>query len=1777
MQKIKLIHQFTAVFVSILIVATNASSDEIFSNKYILTKFSNTYILTKDDKENIKSSVRNGEWNGVYQIVSYMGISVPNIVINTNLSTAIRCVTRMASNIDVSKLMSDPSVCGHVFNTCFGIGNRPIKGNLQKCPPIVKKIIVRQCVAREWKGEKFSKYCRKDVNDCKKSIYSGRENCREYIKENVADIRASYWEKSKITIALCAKEAADRKFLNCPRYMRRLAKYTEFLCFDKNGNRRSKLCSSKNPHYNARQKVRNERQKVLDEEARSEALLGGVLAVSRDASLGAADAPLTLDGGTLQWLAGFDPGKSRAINLGTGGGTFNTGKFDAAINQSINGEGRLTKAGGGTLTLNGENTFKGGTSVLGGVLAVSRDANLGAVDAPITLDGGTLQWLAGFDPGKSRAINLGTGGGTFNTGKFDAAINQSINGEGRLTKAGGGTLTLNGENTFKGGTSVLGGVLAVSRDANLGAVDAPITLDGGTLQWLAGFDPGKSRAINLGTGGGTFNTGKFDAAINQSINGEGRLTKAGGGTLTLNGENTFKGGTSVLGGVLAVSRDANLGAVDAPITLDGGTLQWLAGFDPGKSRAINLGTGGGTFNTGKFDAAINQSINGEGRLTKAGGGTLTLNGENTFKGGTSVLGGVLAVSRDANLGAVDAPITLDGGTLQWLAGFDPGKSRAINLGTGGGTFNTGKFDAAINQSINGEGRLTKAGGGTLTLNGENTFKGGTSVLGGVLAVSRDANLGAVDAPITLDGGTLQWLAGFDPGKSRAINLGTGGGTFNTGKFDAAINQSINGEGRLTKAGGGTLTLNGENTFKGGTSVLGGVLAVSRDANLGAVDAPITLDGGTLQWLAGFDPGKSRAINLGTGGGTFNTGKFDAAINQSINGEGRLTKAGGGTLTLNGENTFKGGTSVLGGVLAVSRDANLGAVDAPITLDGGTLQWLAGFDPGKSRAINLGTGGGTFNTGKFDAAINQSINGEGRLTKAGGGTLTLNGENTFKGGTSVLGGVLAVSRDANLGAVDAPITLDGGTLQWLAGFDPGKSRAINLGTGGGTFNTGKFDAAINQSINGEGRLTKAGGGTLTLNGENTFKGGTSVLGGVLAVSRDANLGAVDAPITLDGGGLEFLQPLILPASRPISLNGKGGRFLTNGLESYPVVVSGQITGSGALYKYGGGKLFLKGQNQYTGGTHVAMGKLVGNSSSIRGNLHIENRGTVVFNQHRDGEVSGIVTGKGRIIKRGRATLNFTGDGSGFEGKMDIRRGAVVANGRWGGDIIVRRNSVFQGQVTTDGNLDIRSGGIHQPGNSIGTVQVDSYRLGGGNTAMFEIGEVGQSDRVEVSGTATIAPGATIAVDWYGQNGPLWRRYTIITADNIDGEFSGVIDNVNAPFVDLVASNDTRTINIEAKRNDVPFEQFALSANAKAAAEAIDMQRTQDKLYQSIALQHNAEDAQKALGMLPGVLHTSQKTAIIEDDMALRHVVSDRIRSAFASTAAKTAPVTGYGPQGARPAPATIDSLALWGNALGSWANYNGSSDGDLDARTSGLLFGADATVGDWRVGLLGGYGQSTYILDTSSSSHGRSRNYHAGLFGGTNVDKWTLQTGMTYSWHEISNRRTVAYPGVFNPLSADYSANVITLFTELGYEMKGQETALEPFVGLDYGLLNTNGFSEEGGIAAVNAGSQSTTVGLARLGLHASTDFSIGKSMARAYGTIAWRYAFGDTDPATSQAFANSESFNVRGVSIVKNSAFVEAGLEIDTGLTASLAIAYSGQIARAAQQHGAKALLQMSF
>lgn len=120
-------------------------------------------------------------------------------------------------------------------------------------------------------------------------------------------------------------------------------------------------------------------------------------------------------------------------------------------------------------------------------------------------------------------------------------------------------------------------------------------------------------------------------------------------------------------------------------------------------------------------------------------------------------------------------------------------------------------------------------------------------------------------------------------------------------------------------------------------------------------------------------------------------------------------------------------------------------------------------------------------------------------------------------------------------------------------------------------------------------------------------------------------------------------------------------------------------------------------------------------------------------------------------------------------------------------------------------------------------------------------------------------------------------------------------------------------------------------------------------------------------------------------------------------------------------------------------------------------------------------------------------------------------------------------------------------------------------------------TEKGGAAALTSASQTTDATFTTLGLRASAGFTLGAIDATARGMLGWRHAYGSIIPTSTHAFSAGDAFTIAGVPIAKDSAAIEAGLDLNLTDAATLSVAYQGQFGYGVQQNGFNAKLNVEF
>ncbi|MCP0330629.1 fibronectin-binding autotransporter adhesin ShdA [Salmonella enterica subsp. enterica serovar Mbandaka] len=959
--------------------------------------------------------------------------------------------------------------------------------------------------------------------------------------------------------------------------------------------------------------------------------------------------------------------------------------------------------------------------------SVTLDADTSAMPDYLTINAGVdandntnyelstgLSWYAGAN--SARAAH-----GTFTvdadstftvTSELDETTATSNWNGSKLTKQGDGTLILSNTGNDYGDTVIDGGILAAKDAASIGTGDVTIA-ESATL------------ALSQGT-------------LDNNVTGEGQIVKSGSDELIVTGDNNYSGGTTITGGTLTADHADSLGT---------GAIA--------NSGVLQVGEG-----------ELENTLSGAGSLVKTGTGELTLSGDNSYSGTTTITGGTLTADHADSLGT---------GTIA--------NSGVLQVGEG-----------ELENTLSGSGSLVKTGTGELTLSGDNTYSGGTTITGGPLTADHADSLGSGDID---NNGVLQ--------------VGEG-----------ELKNTLSGTGSLVKIGTGELTLSGDNTYSGGTTIDDGVLIA---ANVNALSGGDVDNSGTLMLDANgaFELANvtthSGATTALAAGSTLDAGQLTQEDGSTLSidlgaatDEAMITADSvtlGGTLNVTGIGSVTDSWTpeaytytLIDSDSAITSDfddltvAGMNREDVDfLTIDGkvdetdntnydltASLSWYADRDNATTDAhgtFTLSDPDGSFNVAATLTDVDDTLDPGSRwdgksLTKEGAGTLILSGDNDYSGGTTINEGTLVAASTTALGTglVDnnATLVLDAdGEVSAVGGITTHSGATTQL--------------ALGTSLDlGDSALIQQDGSTLNveLNSDSVqplITGGSATLGGDLVVS-DASLQArasdaefqsfklmdMDSDISGDFTSLTMNltdQPDYLTVTGTINPEDASEYLLTEGLswnatatsatpahgtftlgagDSFEVTsVLGDKTGNSdwdgkSLTKLGAGKLTLSGANTYSGDTNVqegtlwlsgdgsigemgsqqavnvASGATFGGSNGTTVNGKVTNEGTLVFGDSE--ETGAIFTLNGDLVNMGTMTSgssastpgntlyvdgDYTGNGGSLYlntvlGDDDSATDKLVITGDASGTTDLYINGIGDGAQTTNGIEVVDVGGV-----------------------------------------------------------------------------------------------------------------------------------------------------------------------------------------------------------------------------------------------------------------------------------------------------------------------------------------------------------------------------------------------------------------------------------------------------------------------------------------------------
>ena len=540
---------------------------------------------------------------------------------------------------------------------------------------------------------------------------------------------------------------------------------------------------------------------------------------------------------------------------------------------------------------------------------------------------------------------------------------------------------------------------------------------------------------------------------------------------------------------------------------------------------------------------------------------------------------------------------------------------------------------------------------------------------------------------------------------------------------------------------------------------------------------------------------------------------------------------------------------------------------------------------------------------------------------------------------------------------------------------------------------------------------------------------------------------------------------------------------------------------------------------------------------------------------------------------------------------VNDGIIMGNGTTTGNM--SNNGTIMGNGTTIGNI-VNNGTI-APGNSIGTLTITGdYTHNAGATYKVEADADGHSDKITVSGKATIN-GGTVSV-----NDPRMflvktnYDYTILTAGSIEGTFGNVTSNY--AFLTPSLSYAPTNVSLRLSRNATNFSDVAATSNQYSVASALDRMESsaQGDMITVIdnLLNLSAQQARRAYDQMGGGTHTAFHFMSFSGINNYHGALNNHLAGGSGFTgglgAGMAANQNGY-PQDMQMAIAgggntmsdvTPILLAMAGNRgqvvsgtnWGLWLDgYYSQGDSRADEvigrykqNLYGALMGFDYGVTDnLLIGVSTGISQTDvkfeYLMDK-----GQVDSYKGSVYTYYDAKPWYAHGVLTYAYNKYKTDRFIAIGDITRLANADYKGNEYSGYAEVGYKLDlGGVVVIQPMVAFQATYLMQDSYTETGaGDLNLIVDSCSTSSYQSYLGMHIGKAITMGNFVWAPDVRVKWAHEFSSDDNLINARFSSSgsRSFTIVSARPNRNTAIAGVGLTGKFNKNLSMYIQYDAEL-----------------
>ncbi len=824
--------------------------------------------------------------------------------------------------------------------------------------------------------------------------------------------------------------------------------------------------------------------------------------------------------------------------------TFNTATNDIVVNGAIDDDGvtlGLNKTGSNMLTLAGANTYKGVTAIREGTLKLTGSMTAGSSKVGIlsgtklTGTGLVAGTVTNFSGGTLAPGLDGTAGGRLSMGRLVLNTGSAVEFEFSSTTNDALCVTNSGGLTINTGTSLYLYEQGTQNAWTNSGVYRLIRYDGtlnGSVANLSVANPDPNNVYTFGTASGWVVMMVSGAALvwdgdSEALSGNCRWSSptnwAGDAPLLACAHIEFGGSAGLVNtnDTTAYTTYGNIvfNATAGAFSLKGNAFTLAGNVENDSVSAqtfylsMMLDWGSRTFTvpSGMGDITMRGALLEGGNtngIVKAGPGTLTLAGTNTYLGNTTISGGTLnvmgklasastvSVARATVLtgtGTCAGSVTnSQGGTIApGVANVAGGQLTVGSLLLGNGCTNSFEFSVTTNDTIsvtNNSGLAVAAttyvylydtAGQTWAENGVYTLiRHNGPIVGSPLNFAvRNTVAGKTylfadtgDAiTLTISGGRMVWDGGeMDSDNWMGANnwmSDTQPQALDTLTFVGEVRQyPVNDYPDRTRFGGIVFADYYTNALGQTVTNLATAFVLSEAGD--GYDHRVALVGDVVNNSTNNAQEINLRLTLDSGNRTFNAASNNLTVSRPIddNGQGLgIIKTGANTLTLSAANTYTGPTLIKGGTLAYNGDDRIAS--GAVILDAASAKLDMGAYSDAVGAVVL-SNGLISGAGVLSATSMLVANGTADVVIAGSGglyktnaanpnVLVVTRTNTYEGITVLKSGKIRMESDGRLGTNDI-LMYDGVTLEFARGgsfTNLARVRGAPGGnTGGGDYNT-----------------------------------------------------------------------------------------------------------------------------------------------------------------------------------------------------------------------------------------------------------------------------------------------------------------------------------------------------------------------------------------------------------------------------------------------------------------------------------------------------------------------------------------------------------------------------------------------------------------------------------------------------------------------------------------------------------------------------------------------------